>query len=72
MIVMGRSAVTSLEAMTKRNQDDNSPALVVDSVGKQFGSGDSAVTAVDDVSSVLNVVQLLDYLDQMEQENDTN
>jgi ABC-2 type transport system ATP-binding protein len=50
MIVMGRSAVTSLEAMTKRNQDDNSPALVVDSVGKQFGSGDSAVTAVDDVS----------------------
>lgn len=47
---MGRSAVTSLKAMTKRNQDDNSPALVVDSVRKQFGSGNSAVTAVDDVS----------------------
>ncbi|ERG96332.1 ABC transporter ATP-binding protein [Haloquadratum walsbyi] len=48
---MGRSAVTPQETTTEESQDnDDSPALVVDGVSKQFGSGDDAVTAVNDIS----------------------
>jgi ABC-2 type transport system ATP-binding protein len=48
---MGRSAVAPQEATSERGQDiDDSPALVVNGVSKQFGSGSNAVTAVNDVS----------------------